>query len=145
MKQTTQPNKPQNPQSKQNNPAPTIDMEALKKDIMADLKADMKAEIRKEVYDEVKKEVLEEVTNEVTANFTKEETQKTKNDGIKRDVKIKALRPILVNGHVYEENKELLVSEEEAEMFCKPIKGPYNGYGEGHYDRVKVVRAERVA
>lgn len=63
-----------------------------------------------------------------------------------RTIKIKTLRPIEVDGKIIPENKEVMVSAEEAKAFCDvTFEGPYSFFGEQREPaNHKITRAVRV-
>lgn len=127
-------------QNKQQTLPAGFDLEKFK----SELRAEVKAEVKKE-FESNHKQSIDDAKKDLLNTFTEEEKKKTVNDMVVRDVKVKVLRPILVNGKVIAENEIVSVSEKEAEMFCKKVVTTYDGYGEGHYKRVIIQRAERVA
>ncbi len=63
-----------------------------------------------------------------------------------RNVKIKTLRAIQIDGNIVPEGQELLVTEEEAKAFCDlSFEGPYDFQGERTSpSSFKIFRATRV-
>lgn len=66
---------------------------------------------------------------------------------VERNIKLKVLYPIKVDGKIYE-GGFAMASKEEAEEFCRPIRGSAKGFGTWDSSEVayhNMQRAERVA
>lgn len=59
----------------------------------------------------------------------------------KKTVKIELVRDCKVNGKLLLAGSTAMVTEEDAKELCREFDGYYAGWGEGHYDQLKIVRA----
>lgn len=59
----------------------------------------------------------------------------------KKTVKIELVRDCKVNGKLLMAGSTAMVTEEDAKELCREFDGYYAGWGEGHYDQLKIVRA----